>query len=102
MKASRTPYWSPRRTLFTLSAGFLAITAAWTIFSAIDLHDGHTYDRRGRYEPGPMWHPVNAEDNPSDFKAIMALRFGLPAILLGTIGVICLVGAVAQPKGPYD
>lgn len=90
---------SPRRALFTLSAGFLVITAVWTIISAVDLHDGRTWDRRGRYEPGPRWYPVSAEQNPSTFKLIMVLRFGLPVILLGTIGLICLVGALAQPKG---
>ena len=80
----------------------MVVTAAWTIVSAIDLHDGHTWNSRSRREPGPRWYPVDAWQNPSTFKAIVALRFGLPVVLLGTIGFVCLVGALAQPKGSYS
>lgn len=80
----------------------MAVAAIWTMVSIIDLHDGHTYNERGRYRAGAKWYPVTAGENPSAFRAIVMLRFGMPVVLLGTIGSICLTGALAQPKGPHS
>lgn len=94
------PPISPRKGLFALASGFMAIALLWAIGSVADLYDGKTYNERGRYSSGPKWYPVTAKENPSTFKAIVVLRAGLPVILLGTIGCVCLVGALAQPRSP--
>jgi hypothetical protein len=89
---------APRRALWLLANGFLGLTAVWSLISVIDLHDGSAWADRRVAGGARIWERVTARERPGEFKTVVMLRGAMPAILLGTIGAVSLIGALAQPK----
>jgi|GEM_PF-5860022 len=89
---------TPRGTLFALAGCFGVLLAAWLSIWAIDLHDGRTWNKRGRHGTGPLLYVIDKTENPSGFRITVMSRYVLPVTLLGTISLVCLLGALSQPK----
>jgi hypothetical protein len=87
-----------RKALLALTVGFLVVTTLLVLGGLIDLHDRKTWNQRGRYESGPRWYSIDAVQNPDGFKQVIMFRYVLPITVFGTATVICLLGALAQPK----
>lgn len=89
----------PRDKLFALAGGFGAAVAVWLLVGVIDLHDGRTWEHEGRSGP---WYVIDKAVDPSDYRSMVMFRYVLPVTLLGTISLVCLLGAFVQPKGKTE
>jgi hypothetical protein len=74
----------------------MAAAMIWAAGSFIDLHDGSTWRERSRGEGGPRFRHVSAATDAQDFKLIVMLRGLMPVVLLGTAGMVFLLGAAGQ------
>jgi len=90
--------WTARRTLLVLSGGFGVVLMLWLAAWVADLHDGRTWNERSRYEAGPRWVITDRIEDPSGFRMTMMVRYVLPVTMLATISLVCLLGALSQPK----
>ncbi|HWW11910.1 MAG TPA: hypothetical protein VN018_05285 [Brevundimonas sp.] len=98
MTARRSWASNPRHALMVLAGAWLAATLLFVVGGVADLHDGKTWNKRGRYEGGPRWYRIVQAENPKGFKAVVVFRYVLPITILGSATLVCFLGAMAQPK----
>jgi hypothetical protein len=98
MTVPQSRFLNPRYALWALTLFWLVLTALFAGAGVLDLHDGETWNRRGRHSSGPLFYPITTAENPKEFKAVLLFRYVMPITILGTATLVCLLGAVAQPK----
>ena len=100
MTAPRSRFSGPRYALTALGVAALVFTSLFVLGGFIDLDDGKTWNKRSRYESGPLWYPVVEAESPKEFRSVLMFRYMLPVVIFGTATVVCFLGAAAQPKRP--
>lgn len=85
----------PRHTLFAISRWFCGFAVGLAVLWFVDLRDGHTYTQESR---GGPWVLVSMEDDRDSFVLAIAMHYVVPVVLLGTIGLVSLLGGLAQPR----
>jgi hypothetical protein len=89
------PLHGPRQTLFVIGRLFCGFAIGLAILWFVDLRDGRTYTQERR---GGPWMLVSMEDNKESFVIAITMRYAVPVVLLGTIGLVSILGGFAQRR----
>lgn len=98
MRSPLSHPYGPRRTLFVIGAWFSGLAAVLAVVWFFDLRDGRMFTPEDR---GGPWVHLSRDEDEAGFLIALTMQYGVPVVLLGTVGLVSFLGGLAQPK-PED